>query len=48
MKVYYKSPADNKVYSGSYDDLINNESLWYFYVKFHLKYADAKKEKDIK
>ena len=44
MKVFYKSPVDNKVYSGLYDDLKNDDNLHYFSVRFFKTYGEAKKE----
>jgi len=47
MLVYYKSPVDNKVYSGSYDKLSKDENLQYFGVKFFKEYSEAKKQPKI-
>jgi len=40
-KVYYKSPANNKVLSGNIDVLIQDDNLLYFDVKFFMTYAEA-------
>lgn len=44
MKMYYKSPVDNKVYCGDYDKLSKDENLQYFEVGFFPTYAEAKKQ----
>ena len=44
MKMYYKNPVDNKVYSGNYDKLSKDENLHYFQVRFFTTYSEAKKQ----
>lgn len=48
MTVYYKSPVNNKINSGSYDKLSKCENLQYFEVRFFKTYSEAKKQPDYK
>jgi hypothetical protein len=47
-KVYYKSPVNNKVYSGNYDILSQDDALLYFDVQFFMTYQEAKKQPNYK
>ena len=44
MNVYYKSPVNNKICSGSYDKLSKCENLQYFEVRFFKTYIEAKNQ----
>lgn len=47
MSMFYKSPVNNKINSGDYNQLKKDENLKYFAVNFFTTAAQAEKEPDI-